>query len=115
MMSSSRAFSLAANEASSSGVRLWACFICCFFCSMATYSAAPRSRTEYPLRVLIILSRYFWRLSSIRTVVLERLSSEKMMLPLLMNPLVSSIPAKVLVRTDFPEPDSPTIARLSFS
>ena len=32
-----------------------------------------------------------------------------------MKPLLSSIPANVFVNTDFPEPDSPTIAIDSFS
>ena len=42
-------------------------------------------------------------------------SSLNTMLPPSMKPLLSSIPAKVLVSTLLPQPDSPTMAMDSFS
>lgn len=38
-----------------------------------------------------------------------------MILPLEIKPLDSNIPVNVFVKTDFPEPDSPTMANDSFS
>jgi len=114
-MSSSRSFIFLEYSISSSGVSDFACLISPFFCAMATYSLAPRSRGEELLSMSYAFLRIFLFWSVSGATVLESSSSEKIMLPLLMKPLESNIPANVFVKTDFPEPDSPTMAMDSFS
>lgn len=76
---------------------------------------APNSSLEYSSNFFLFSAMTFFALSFNFTTVSESSSSLKIILPLSMNPLLSNIPANVFVKTDLPEPDSPTIAMDSFS
>ena len=74
--------------------------------------SAPNSSLEYSSNFFLFSAMTFFALSFNFTTVSESSSSLKIILPLSINPLLSNIPANVFVKTDLPEPDSPTIPRV---
>ena len=108
-------FILTEYSAASSSLTVQAAFIAFFFSIISFFSFAPRSSTEYRFSIFWYMLSFLLFEGVTTTSVSEISSSERMMVPFEIKPLFSSIPAKVLVRTDLPEPDSPTIARDSFS